>query len=96
MEFSKSHPEVEILLVSMDFPEGIESKLKPFLAKNKINVQVVLLDDPDANTWIDKVDPEWSGALPYTALFNKDQRYNHEGPFKNTQEIEHKYQELIQ
>ena len=32
-EYEKNNPNVEVLLVSLDFPENIETKLKPFLKK---------------------------------------------------------------
>jgi hypothetical protein len=28
------------------------------------------LNEPDANSWIDKVSPEWSGAIPATLIVN--------------------------
>ncbi|WP_435315310.1 TlpA family protein disulfide reductase, partial [Cellulophaga fucicola] len=41
--YGENNPDVEILLVSLDFPEDIEGKLKPFLAKKGITSKVVLL-----------------------------------------------------
>jgi thiol-disulfide isomerase/thioredoxin len=63
---------IKVLLVSLDFPKQIESSLIPFLQKNNITAPVLLLDDPNSNAWIDKVDPAWSGALPATLIY-KDQ-----------------------
>lgn len=34
--YGENNPDVEILLISLDFPEDIEGKLKPFLAKKKV------------------------------------------------------------
>ncbi|MGC8825167.1 MAG: TlpA family protein disulfide reductase [Bacteroidales bacterium] len=50
-----------ILLVSLDMTETIESTLVPFLRKNNIRSKVVVLDDPDSNRWIDRVDSLWGG-----------------------------------
>jgi len=72
---------VKVLLVSLDFPRQLDSRLVPFLEKHGIGSEVVLLDDPDANKWIDKVDPEWSGAIPATLIYNKSSREFHEGSF---------------
>ncbi|MCO5266164.1 MAG: TlpA family protein disulfide reductase [Lentimicrobium sp.] len=63
---------VKVLLVSLDFVKQIDSRLKPFLEKNKITPQVLLLSDPDANYWINEINPEWSGALPATIIFNRN------------------------
>jgi len=45
------------ILVSLDDPKKIERKVIPFLTKNKIESEVVLLADGKANSWIDRVDP---------------------------------------
>jgi len=61
--------EVEVILVSLDLPKHVETKLIPFLKKQKIQSKVILLDDPDANSWIPKVDEEWSGSIPATYIY---------------------------
>ncbi|MGC8865929.1 MAG: TlpA disulfide reductase family protein [Bacteroidales bacterium] len=68
----------QLLLVSLDFPRQIESRLIPFLEKNQIKVPVVVLDARDPNSWIDKVDEQWSGAIPATLFVRGDRRYFHE------------------
>ncbi len=35
---------------------------------------VLLLNEPDANAWIDKVDPSWTGALPATLIYKGEDR----------------------
>lgn len=65
---------VELLLVSLDFPNKYESQLKPFIKEHNIQSKVVALDDPDMNTWIPKVDENWTGAIPATIIFNKNKR----------------------
>lgn len=65
---------VKFLFVSMDFPSDITNKVKPFLVKNNISGQVLLLDEPDYNAWIDLVDKEWSGTIPATLLLNTTMR----------------------
>lgn len=87
-EYATKHPEAEVIFVSLDFPKDIETKLKPFLKKKGITAKVVLLDDADANSWIDRIDPNWSGALPFTIIFNNKNRSYHEHSFENLQDIE--------
>jgi len=93
-QFAAKHPDVEVILVSLDFPKDIETKLKPFLKKKKISSKVVLLDDPDSNTWIDKIDPNWSGAIPFTIMFNKDERLFYERSFENLEDLENQINKL--
>lgn len=69
-EAYKDH-KVKVILVSLDFPKKMDRKLLPFLKKRQLKSDVVLLDDPKTNKWIDMVDPSWSGAIPVT-LFVKN------------------------
>ena len=32
------------------------------------------MTDLDYNSWIDRVDPSWSGAIPATLIFNREKR----------------------
>jgi thiol-disulfide isomerase/thioredoxin len=72
---------LKVLLVSLDFPNQIDSRLIPFIEKNRIRSKVLVLDDPDANTWINRVDPEWSGSIPATLIYNHSGRTFREGVF---------------
>ncbi len=60
---------VEVILVSLDLPKQVESKLIPFIKRQQIESKVILLDDPDANSWIPKVDKTWSGSIPATIIY---------------------------
>lgn len=55
----------KMILVSLDFPSHFKSRVQPFIEKNKISCEVVILDD-DANVWINKVNKNWDGAIPAT------------------------------
>ncbi len=70
---------VKFILVSLDFPSQIDSKLIPFLKKNKVTADVRLMTDLDYNSWIDKVDKNWQGNIPVTLFFNnaRKSRYLH-------------------
>lgn len=72
---------VKVLLISLDFPEKIETQLKPFIKKHSVTPKVILLDDPHENIWIPKVDKSWSGALPATLIYNKEKRAFYEQSF---------------
>jgi len=64
--------DVKVLLVSLDFKEDLETKLKPILIKKKIASTVKLLDETDYNDWIPHVDADWDGAIPYTLIIHND------------------------
>jgi len=94
-QYATKYPDTEILFVSLDFPKDIETKLKPFLKKKNITAKVVLLDDPNANSWINRIDPNWSGALPFTIIFNNNKRTYHERSFESLQDIENEVNNTI-
>jgi thiol-disulfide isomerase/thioredoxin len=71
------HKRVKVLLVSLDFKKDLETKVKPFLVKRKIKSQVLLLDETDYNSWIDKITPQWSGSIPMTLIVNKSRNIRH-------------------
>ncbi len=77
-----SDKKVKVLLVSLDFPNQAEKQLMPFIRKNNIKSKVMLMDDPHQNEWIDKVDPKWSGALPFTQIYSKGFRQSYERSFR--------------
>lgn len=72
---------VNILLVSLDFPSQLESRLIPFLNKNNIDLEVVILDDPDQNTWIDNIHSTWTGSIPATLVYDTNSREFYEKSF---------------
>ena len=67
-----SNNNVEVILVSLDFPHLYETKLKPFIVDKKLKSKVIALDDVDMNSWIPKVNKDWSGSLPATIIYNKN------------------------
>lgn len=77
----------KVILISLDFPQQIEKKLIPFLQKHQLESEVWVLDDSDANTWINKVSPEWSGAIPATLVYNRNQREFREQSFETYEEL---------
>lgn len=76
---------VEVILVSLDFPNQIDDVLLPFIQKEKLKSEVILLDDPDQNNWIPKIDEKWSGSIPATLIYNKNSREFYEQSFTYTE-----------
>lgn len=76
-----ANKDVEVILVSLDFPRKYETQLKPFIKDKKLQSKVIALNDPDSNTWIPKISEAWSGAIPATLIFNKNKRQFYEQTF---------------
>ncbi len=85
---------VKVLLISLDFPKQVSKNLVSFIKRKNIRQEIIHLDDPDANAWIGKVDPEWSGAIPATLIFNRNSRKFYEQSF-TYKELETALNELL-
>jgi thiol-disulfide isomerase/thioredoxin len=73
MEVNKAYrnnPDFKMILVSLDLAKEVETEVRPFLVKNKMDVDTYLLDDNKRmNQWIPAVDKNWSGAIPATVFY---------------------------
>ena len=76
------------ILVSLDSPKKLKSKVIPFIEKKDIKSEVVLLGDGKFNSWIDRVDPQWSGAIPITLILKGKEKLFYEQEFHSMKEIE--------
>lgn len=76
---------VKFILISLDFPSQIDSKLIPFLKRNKITADVRVMTNIDYNSWIDKVDTSWQGNIPVTLIFNNEKKIKYFHPSELTE-----------
>ena len=60
---------VRIILVNLDFNNQVETQVIPFIKKKNIASSVWHITDTDADSWINKVDKSWSGAIPATVMY---------------------------
>ena len=60
--------DVEIILVSIDPLNKLESRVTPFVEKHDIKPKVYLLADQNYSAWTAKIYPSWYGALPATLI----------------------------
>ncbi len=85
--FEKIHSDykdknVKVLLVSLDFPNQLESRLIPFIENHNVQSKVILLDDTNSNRWIPLVDESWNGAIPATVIYSSGFREFYRKEFK--------------
>jgi thiol-disulfide isomerase/thioredoxin len=74
--FEKLHQEnradVKVTLVSMDLDlDPNIDKVHRFIARKNIQSEVLVLNEKNPNEWIDKIEKQWSGALPATIVINQ-------------------------
>lgn len=89
-EYTKKHSndKSKVILLSLDFPKQIESKLIPFVYKHDLQSEVNILLDGKFNKWIDRVSTEWSGVIPITYIYKKDNVKFIGEPIESLQELE--------
>jgi hypothetical protein len=78
----------KILLVSLDFRMQLETQVIPFVKNKKIQPEVVLLADADANNWISHVDSQWDGAIPVTLLVVHGEKFFYGQRFDSQRQLE--------
>jgi thiol-disulfide isomerase/thioredoxin len=70
-KLGQERADVKVTLVSMDLDlDPNPEKVYKFIARKKLQSKVVILDEKNPNDWIDKIDKNWSGALPATIIVN--------------------------
>lgn len=84
-------PDVNFIYMSIDFSENV-AKAEKFAQKKELDPEgLYLIDDVDYNSWIDKVSPEWTGAIPATLFILDGKKILYEKEFH-----EGELQELIE
>jgi thiol-disulfide isomerase/thioredoxin len=93
---SLKNKKAKIILVSIDSRKTAEAKLIPFIERKNLKNTVWLLNEPDFNSWLDKVSPDWSGSIPATIMIKGKVRNFYEQSFEFDHLIKITYQNLNQ
>jgi thiol-disulfide isomerase/thioredoxin len=68
---AEARPDVKVTLVSMDLDlDENPEKVYNFVSRKNLKSEVLLLNESDANSWIDRIEKKWSGALPATLILD--------------------------
>ena len=78
---------MRIILVSLDFPNKLESKLVPFINEHKLSSEVMVLTDDRYNEWIGWVDADWDGGIPVSMVYNQKDKKFVRGAFADEAEL---------
>ena len=71
--------QVKIVLVSLDFVKEL-TNVEKFISSKNIHLPVYLLTDADYDSWINQVNPDWSGAIPATLISKGKNKVFYEQP----------------
>ena len=85
---------VEVILVSLDFPKQYQKKLMPFIKQKNLQSKVIALNDVDQDRWINGINENWSGAIPATLIYNKNKSDFYEKSF-SYKELENKVKTFL-
>ncbi|MCZ4243834.1 TlpA disulfide reductase family protein [Pedobacter punctiformis] len=72
---------VKVILISLDFKSKLQKEVIPFIKTNKIKAEVFLLNEPDQQQYIERIDKKWTGAIPATLFVNHKNRRFYEKEF---------------
>ena len=62
---------ISFFTVSLDFVEELNTGVPEFLSEMKAEMPTYLLVSADENALIPSISKDWSGALPFTILYNE-------------------------
>lgn len=68
---------VKFMYVSLDFKEDYPQKILKMARTKEILGSTVWLDETNAEIFCPVIDPDWSGAIPATLIFNKQTGYRY-------------------
>ena len=72
VKLSRSYDErqVEVVGISADYPDEVDSKIVPFLEKQNVPFRVYVANFDHQEDFINAVNRSWSGALPASAIYD--------------------------
>jgi thiol-disulfide isomerase/thioredoxin len=66
----KYKSEADVIGISVDYPDEIESKIKPFAKKMNVNFPLYVNGINDAEAFVNFFDSDWNGAIPATFIYD--------------------------
>jgi thiol-disulfide isomerase/thioredoxin len=61
---------LDVVAISVDYPDEAESKVLPFLQAHQVEFPVYIADIKNQDNFINALDTSWSGAVPATFIFD--------------------------
>jgi thiol-disulfide isomerase/thioredoxin len=79
IKLAQSYPgsDVEVVGISADYPDEVESKILPFIRSHNVPFRIYVAKFDHQEDFINSVNSSWSGALPATLIYDAHgkQRY---------------------
>ncbi|MEJ5351771.1 MAG: TlpA disulfide reductase family protein [Melioribacteraceae bacterium] len=71
VKLANEFKDVDFAGISVDFPEEIDSKIKPFVKSNKVNFPIYVNAFTNDEELINMLNKDWNGAIPATFIYDK-------------------------
>jgi len=71
VKLANEFKDVDFAGISVDFPEEIDSKIKPFVKSNKVNFPIYVNAFANDEELINMLNKDWNGAIPATFIYDK-------------------------
>ena len=68
----KYKDKIDVVGISVDYPDEVESKIYPFLNKYQVSFINYVNEEKDAEEFINFLNGEWSGAIPASFIYDSD------------------------
>lgn len=86
------NPNFKMIMVSLDSKRIMDTKVKKFIDKHNLDVDVYLLDEESHFTeWMPQIDDTWMGAIPATVLIKNGKKLF----FKQFQITQYELEDLV-
>ncbi len=80
LHVSSKGSNIKVILVSIDFADQLDTRVRPFIRQRNVRSECILLDEVDGNRFIDSIHPGWSGAIPATLVKSRHKKVFAEKP----------------
>ena len=70
IKLAREDTALEVVGISIDYPDEIDSKVVPFLAKLKVPFRVCVAKYAKQENFISTLDTNWNGAIPATYIYD--------------------------
>lgn len=85
----KSNKKFKMILVSLDDSDNLETAVKNFARRMKLDADLYLLDDiKKMNEWIPAVNKDWSGSIPATLVIKNGKTLSFDARALTKEELE--------
>jgi thiol-disulfide isomerase/thioredoxin len=70
VKLSNTYIDIEIVGLSVDYPDEVESKIIPFIKSHNVKFKIFVQDFRNIDDLINYLNKDWNGGIPTTFIFD--------------------------